>query len=81
MTTFISDSYDALEETLTQINSFKLKSYPGKNVTYCCAVILVDAECLETSGAFKPEHLGYITHIFEDTSEFRFRPWAIQKYK
>ena len=69
MTTFLSDSYDALEETLNQMNSLKLKSYPGENVKDCCAAILVDSECLESAGAFKPEHLGYITHIFEDTSE------------
>ena len=81
MTTFLSDSYDALEETLNHMKSLKLKSYPGENVTDCCAAILVDAERLESAGAFKPEHLGYITHIFEDTSDSRFRLWAIQKYK
>ena len=42
---------------------------------------MVDAELLESAGAFKPEHLGYITHIFEDTSESRFCMWDIQKYK
>ena len=42
---------------------------------------MVDAECLESAGAFKPEHLGYITCIFEDTSDSRFRLWAIQMYK
>ena len=41
----------------------------------------MDAERLESAGAFKPEHLGYITRIFEDTSDSRFRLWAIQKYK
>ena len=30
---------------------------------------------------FKPNHLGYITCIFEDTSDCRFCMWAIQKYK
>ena len=35
MTKFISDSYYALEETLTNMKSFKLKSYPEKNVTNC----------------------------------------------
>ena len=58
MTTFLSDYYDALEETLNHMKSLKLKSYPGENVTYCCASILVDAERLESAGAFKPEHLG-----------------------
>ena len=63
------------------MKSLKLKSYPGENVTDCCAAILVDAERLESAGAFNPEHLGYIIRIFEDTSDSRFRLWAIQKYK
>ena len=37
MTTFLSDYYDALEDTLNHMKSLKLKSYPGKNVTDCCA--------------------------------------------
>ena len=81
MTTFISDSYDDLEETVTHMKSIKLKSYPGENVTDFCAEILVDAELLESAGDFKPEHLGYITCIFEDTYDSRFRLWAIKKYK
>ena len=32
MTKFLSDSYDALEETLTYMNSFKIKSYLGENI-------------------------------------------------
>ena len=63
------------------MKSLKLKSYPGQNVTDCCAAILVDAERLESAGSFKPEHLGYIIRIFEDTSDSIFRLWAIQKYK
>ena len=42
MTTFLSDYYDALEETLTHMKNLKLKIYPGENVTDCCAEILVD---------------------------------------
>ena len=61
MTIFLSDSYYALEDTLTHMKSFKLKIHPGENVTDCCAEILVDAERLESAGAFNPEHLGYIT--------------------
>ena len=75
MTTFLSDYSDALEETLNHMKSLKLKSYPGENVTDSCAAILVDAERLESSEAFKPEHLGYITRIFEDTSDSIFRLW------
>ena len=79
MNTFLSYSYDALEETLNHMKSLKLKRYPGENVTYCCAEILVDYERLEIDGDFKPENLGYTTRIFEDTSDFGFRIWAIQK--
>ena len=81
MTTFFSDSFDSLEETLNHMKSLKLKSYPGENVTDCCAAILVDADRLESAGSFNPEHLGYITRIFKDTSDSRFCLWAIQKYK
>ena len=41
MTKFLSDSYNYLEETLTHMNSIKLKSYPGENVTDLCEAILV----------------------------------------
>ena len=81
MPTFPSDSYDALEETLTYRKSLHLKIYPGDNVTDCCATILVDTERLESAVAFKPGHVGYNTGISEDTSDSRFRLWAIHKYK
>ena len=63
------------------MNCIKLKNYPGENVKYSCAEILVDDERLESAGAFSPEHLGHVTCIFKDTSYFRFRHWGIQKYK
>ena len=75
MNKFLYDSYDALEETLNHMKSLKLKIYPEENVTDCCAEILVNSERLESSGDFKPEHLGYITLIFEDTSDSIFRLW------
>ena len=80
MTKCLSNSYDALEETITHMQSLKLKIYPRENVTDWCASILVDSKSLDSTGAFKHEHLGYITCIFEDTSDSRFRLWAIQKY-
>ena len=40
MTTFLSDYYDALEETLNHMKSLKLKSYPVENVTDCCYKVL-----------------------------------------
>ena len=73
MNTFLSGSYDALEETLTHMKSLKLNIYPWENVTYCYASILEDADRLEIAGAFKPEHLGYTTHIFENISDSGFR--------
>ena len=81
MDTFLSDSYDDLKETLIHMKIIKLKIYPGENVIDCCTPILVDDERLEISGAFKPDHLGYITHIFENSSDSVLRLWAIQKYK
>ena len=50
MTKFLSNSYDALKETLNHMKSLKLKIYPGENVTDCLAAILVDAERLESAG-------------------------------
>ena len=79
ITAFLSDYYDALEETLTHMKSLKLKSYTGENATDFCAAILVDAERLESAGALKPEHLGYITCIFEATYDSRFHIWDIHK--
>ena len=81
MNTFPSDYYDAFEETINHMKSLKIKSCTGENVTDCCASILVDAERLESAGAFKPDHLGYTIRIFEDTSDSRFLLWVIQKYK
>ena len=79
MTTFISDSYDTLEETLTHMKIIKLKSYPGGDITDFCVEILVYAERLESTRDFKPEHIGYITCIFEDTYDSRFHIWDIHK--
>ena len=58
MTTFISDYYDDLEETLTHMNIIKLKIYPGDKVKDFCAAILEDAERLDSVGDLNPEHLG-----------------------
>ena len=55
MTTLIYDYYNDLEESLTQMKSINIKSYPRENVTDCCEAILVDAERLESAGAFTPE--------------------------
>ena len=63
------------------MKSLKLISYPREKVTDCCAAILVDSGRLQISGAFKPDNLGYINHIFEDTSDSRFHIQDIQKYK
>ena len=46
ITTFLSDSYYALEDTLTHVKILKLKGYAGGDVRDCCAEILFDAERL-----------------------------------
>ena len=81
MTTLISDTYDDFVETITHVGSLKLKSFPGDNVTDFYTKILVYTKRLESDGSFKPDHLGYTTHIFEDTSDSRLCVWGIQKYK
>ena len=81
MSTVISDYYYSLVETLNHMKSLKLNDHPEDNVAYCCDAILVDADCLEISIAFKPEHLGYIICIFEDTSDFIYHLWETHKYK
>ena len=77
ITTFLSDYYDDLEETLTHMKSLKLRSYTGYNVTDFCASILVYAERLESDRTLKTDQLGYITRIFKDASDSRFRLWGI----
>ena len=81
MATFLSDYYDALEETINHMKSLKLKIYLGENFIDFCASILVDADCIDITGAFKHENLGYITRILEDNYDSRFLLWEILKYK
>ena len=50
ITTLLYNSHDALEETITDMKSLKLKSYQVDNFTYFCAEILVDAELLKSAG-------------------------------
>ena len=59
----------------------KWNIYPRENVTDWSSAILLDAEHIESYGDLKHENLGYIICTFEDTSDTRFRLWAIQKYK
>ena len=81
MTTIISDSYYYLTDTINQMNSLKLNDNQGGDTVDCYDAILKNVEGLESAGAFKPEHLGYIISIFENTSDSRFNLWATQKYK
>ena len=75
ITTFISNSYGSLEETINRLSSLKLKIYLEENVTNFCAEILVDSERISTYGYFKIDHLGYISCIYEDTSDTRICLW------
>ena len=63
------------------MRNLKLKSYPGENVTDCCAAILVDAERLESVRAFMPDHLRYINRIFDNTCDTRCCRREIHNYK
>ena len=72
MTTVISDSYYSLVDTLNHTKNLKLKDHPGRDAADFYDTILVNVESLESAGAFKPKHLGYIIHIFENTSNSRF---------
>ena len=63
------------------MKSLKLKIHPGEKVKIYCAAILVNSERLESARDVKPDHLGYITCIFEDTSDSRSLLWDIQNYK
>ena len=81
MNTVLSDSYDYLVDTLNHTNTLKLKDNSVENIADCYYEILVYAERLESAGAFKPNHLGYIICICEDTSDSIFHLWSTQKYK
>ena len=81
MTTVLSNSYDSLNETFKRLKILNLKFHPGENEKYCCAEILADYECLVSTGAFKPDQLGYITCIFEYTFDSRFHIWAKKRGK
>ena len=69
ITTIISDFCYSLVDTLNHMKSLKIKYHSGRDVAYFYDAILVNVESLESSGAFKPEHLGYIIRIFENTSD------------
>ena len=62
------------------MNILKLKDRPGQNVANFCDTILVDAERLQSVGAFKPYHLGYIIRIFEYSYDYRLHIWETHKY-
>ena len=79
MNTILYDSYYYLGGTLNYTNSLKIKDNPDRDVADCYDAILVNIESLESAGAFKPEHLGYIIRIFEDTSDSIFHLWATHK--
>ena len=81
ITTIISDSYYSLVDTLKHMKSLKIKYHSGRDVADLYDAILVNVESLESDGAFKPEQIGYIIRIFENTSDSIFHLWATQKYK
>ena len=64
MTAIISNYYYSLVDTLKNTKNLKLKDHTGRDVVDCYDEILVNVESLESAGALKPEHLGYIIRIF-----------------
>ena len=68
-------------DTLNQLKSLKLKDNQGGYAADWYDAILVNVDILESARSFKPEHLGYIIRIFENTSDSRFHIWETQKYK
>ena len=60
----ITYSYISLEVNINHFITIKINSYPWDNVAYFCDEILVDVEHIVSAGAFKPEHLGYITNFW-----------------
>ena len=81
MTTVISNYYGSLVDTMNYMKSLNLKDQPVGNFAYCCDSILVDVKRLEIDISLKPEYLGYIISIFDNTSDSGFHLWATQKYK
>ena len=79
MKTILFGSFGSLEETLNHLKSLKIKSYLVDNVACFWAIILVDAEHLESARDFIPGNLGYITCIFEDNLDDIFCLWFIHK--
>ena len=75
MTTIISNSYYSLVDTLNHMKSLKLKDNQGGDTADFYNTILENVEGLESARAFKPEHLGCIIRIFENTADFRFNLW------
>ena len=74
-------TYYSLVDTLNHTKNLKLKDHLGRDAADCYDAMLVNVEFLESSGAFKPDHLGYIIHIYENISNSIFQIWATQKYK
>ena len=81
MSTIISDSYYSFVDTLNHTKNIKLKDHPCRDAADCYNEILVNVEILDSAGAFKPNHLGYIICIFENNSDSRFHFWATHNYK
>ena len=80
MTAVLSGSYDSLGGTLNHLKCLKLKYHPGNNASYLFSEILEYTERLESSGAFNPNHLGYVTRIVENNCDPRFHLWETQRY-
>ena len=80
MTKVLSNCCAYLEETLNHLKCIKLKDNLGGTVAEWFATILLDADQLYYDVAFNTDHLGYITHKFENNSDPRFHLRSTHKY-
>ena len=63
---------------MNYLKILKLKCHLEENVADFCAAILLHANIIE--GGFKSNKFWYITCIFENTYDTRFRIWSTKKY-
>ena len=77
----MSGLYSDLDDTLNHLKSLKINIYPGDNVEYLFAAILVYSNQLDRDKDFNTGKLIYITSIFDNTYDTIFSLCVLIKYK
>ena len=80
MIVVFSDSYEAMQKCKNELKALTLRNYSNENVKECCDRIMVLSERLDSAGYFDQDLLCSIAHIFESTTDERFKLWAIYNY-